>query len=146
MRVVIQRAKTGEVRVEGEVVGRLPSPGLLLLVGITHEDDEAILTKMASKIWGLRILDDERSASDVEAPILAVSQFTLYADTRKGRRPSWSKAAPGPVSEPLFDAFVEALQGLGAHVETGRFGAMMEVELINDGPVTIIMDSADWAG
>ena len=146
MRVVIQRAKTGEVRVEGEVVGRLPSPGLLLLVGITHEDDEAILTKMASKIWGLRILDDERSASDVEAPILAVSQFTLYADTRKGRRPSWSKAAPRPVSEPLFDAFVEALQGLGAHVETGRFGAMMEVELINDGPVTIIMDSADWAG
>lgn len=146
MRVVIQRAKTGEVRVDGEVVGRLPSPGLVLLVGITHEDDEAILTKMASKIWGLRILDDERSASDVEAPILAVSQFTLYADTRKGRRPSWSKAAPGPVSEPLFDAFVEALQGLGAHVETGRFGAMMEVELINDGPVTIIMDSADWAG
>lgn len=146
MRVVVQRARSGEVRVDGEVVGKLPSPGLVLLVGITHDDDEAILTKMASKIWGLRILDDERSASDVEAPILAVSQFTLYADTRKGRRPSWSKAAPGPVSEPLFDAFVEALQGLGAHVETGRFGAMMEVELINDGPVTIIMDSADWAG
>ena len=145
MRVVVQRARSGEVRVDGEVVGKLPSPGLVLLVGITHDDDEAILTKMASKIWGLRILDDERSASDVEAPILAVSQFTLYADTRKGRRPSWSKAAPGPVSEPLFDTFVESLRRLGAHVETGRFGAMMQVELVNDGPVTIIMDSADWA-
>ncbi len=145
MRVVVQRARSGEVRVDDEVVGRIDSPGLLLLVGITHDDDLAVIDKMASKIWGLRILDDERSASDVSAPILAVSQFTLYADTRKGRRPSWSKAAPGPVSEPLFDTFVESLRRLGAHVETGRFGAMMQVELVNDGPVTIIMDSADWA-
>lgn len=145
MRVVVQRARSGEVRVDDEVVGRIDSPGLVLLVGITHDDDQAVIDKMASKIWGLRILDDERSASDVSAPILAVSQFTLYADTRKGRRPSWSKAAPGPVSEPLFDTFVESLRRLGAHVETGRFGAMMQVELVNDGPVTIIMDSADWA-
>lgn len=145
MRVVVQRARSGEVRVDDEVVGRIDSPGLVLLVGITHDDDQAAIDKMASKIWGLRILDDERSASDVSAPILAVSQFTLYADTRKGRRPSWSKAAPGPVSEPLFDTFVESLRRLGAHVETGRFGAMMQVELVNDGPVTIIMDSADWA-
>lgn len=145
MRVVVQRARSGEVRVDDEVVGRIDSPGLVLLVGITHDDDQAVIDKMASKIWGLRILDDERSASDVSAPILAVSQFTLYADTRKGRRPSWSKAAPGPVSEPLFGTFVESLRRLGAHVETGRFGAMMQVELVNDGPVTIIMDSADWA-
>lgn len=129
---------------DGDVVGRLPSPGLVALVGITHDDTEATGAKLASKLWNLRILDDERSASDARAPILAVSQFTLYADTRKGRRPSWSKAAPGPASEPLFDAFVESLRGLGAHVETGRFGAMMDVELVNDGPVTLILDSADY--
>ncbi len=143
MRVVVQRAKSGSVTVEGEVVGRLPSPGLVLLVGITHDDTPETCEKFARKLWGLRILDGEVSASDVGAPILAVSQFTLYADIRKGRRPSWSKAAPGPVSEPLFDTFVEALRGLGAHVETGRFGAMMDVELVNDGPVTIWMDSAE---
>lgn len=143
MRIVVQRASSGSVTVDGEVVGRLPSPGLVLLVGVTHDDTPGIGAKLAAKLWGLRILDGERSASDVGAPILAVSQFTLYADTRKGRRPSWSKAAPGVVSEPLFDAFVASLRALGAHVETGRFGAMMDVELVNDGPVTILLDSDD---
>lgn len=141
MRIVLQRASSGKVTVDGEVVGQLPTPGLVLLVGITHDDTPEIGAKLAKKLWTLRILDGEVSASDVDAPILAVSQFTLYADCRKGRRPSWSKAAPGAVSEPLFDAFVESLRELGAHVETGRFGAMMEVTLINDGPVTILLDS-----
>jgi len=115
------------------------------LVGVTHDDDLAIVQKMAEKTWQLRILTDEKSASDLDAPILVVSQFTLYANTRKGRRPSWNAAAPGPISEPLVDAYVEALRGLGAHVETGIFGADMQVELRNDGPVTIILDSSDWA-
>ncbi len=139
----MQRASSGRVRVDGEVVGALPSPGLVLLVGITHHDTVETGARLARKLWGLRILEGEVSASDVQAPILAVSQFTLYADTRKGRRPSWSRAAPPAVSEPLFDAFVDSLRGLGAHVETGRFGAMMEVELVNDGPVTILLDSDD---
>lgn len=141
MRIVLQRASSAQVRVAGEVVGALPSPGLVLLVGITHDDTEEAAAKLAAKVWQLRVLDGEVSASDVRAPILAVSQFTLYADTRKGRRPSWSRAAPGPVSEPLFEAFVESLRSLGAHVETGRFGAMMEVELVGDGPVTLLLDS-----
>lgn len=139
----MQRASSGRVRVDGEVVGALSSPGLVLLVGITHDDTVETGARLARKLWGLRILEGEVSASDVQAPILAVSQFTLYADTRKGRRPSWSRAAPPAVSEPLFDAFVDSLRGLGAHVETGRFGAMMEVELVNDGPVTILLDSDD---
>lgn len=139
----MQRASSGRVLVDDEEVGRLPSPGLVLLVGITHDDTPETGEKLARKLWGLRILEGEVSASDVGAPILAVSQFTLYADTRKGRRPSWSRAAPPAVSEPLFDAFVASLRGLGAHVETGRFGAMMEVELVNDGPVTILLDSDD---
>lgn len=139
----MQRASSGRVLVDGEEVGRLPSPGLVLLVGITHDDTPATGEKLARKLWGLRILEGEVSASGVGAPILAVSQFTLYADTRKGRRPSWSRAAPPAVSEPLFDAFVASLRDLGAHVETGRFGAMMDVELVNDGPVTILLDSDD---
>ncbi len=130
--------------VDGQVTGELARPGLLALVGITHDDDEQIVAKMADKTWGLRILDDEKSASDVNAPILVVSQFTLYATTRKGRRPSWNKAAPGPISEPLVDAYCAALRRLGAEVSTGIFGADMKVELVNDGPVTILLDSADW--
>lgn len=145
MRVVIQRALTGEVSIDGEVVGRLPSPGLVVLVGVTHSDTAADAKRLAEKTWALRILDDEKSASDVNAPILAVSQFTLYANTKKGRRPSWNQAAPGPVSEPLVDAYVDALRDLGAHVETGRFGADMQVSLVNDGPVTLILDTAEWA-
>lgn len=131
--------------VAGEVTGSLPSPGLVALVGITHDDTEQIVTRMAAKTWDLRILADEASASDLAAPILVVSQFTLYANTRKGRRPSWSAAAPGPVSEPLVDAYVAALRDLGAHVETGIFGASMSVQLVNEGPFTIILDSNDWA-
>jgi D-tyrosyl-tRNA(Tyr) deacylase len=140
MRVVVQRASTAEVRVAGAVVGRLPGPGLVLLVGVTHDDTPEIADRMADKVWQLRILADERSASDVGAPLLVVSQFTLYADTRKGRRPSWSAAAPGPVSEPLVEAFVGSLRSRGALVETGVFGAEMEVALVNDGPVTILLE------
>ena len=140
MRVVVQRASTAEVRVAGTVVGRLPGPGLVLLVGVTHDDSAEIADRMADKVWQLRILDGERSASDVGAPLLVVSQFTLYADTRKGRRPSWSAAAPGAVSEPLVEAFVAARRARGAQVETGVFGAEMEVALVNDGPVTILLE------
>lgn len=141
MRVVVQRASSAEVRVADAVVGRLPGPGLVVLVGATHTDTPAIADRLADKVWRLRILEDEKSASDVEAPVLVVSQFTLYADTRKGRRPSWSAAAPGAVSEPLVDAFVDALRTRGAHVETGVFGADMQVSLVNDGPVTLILDA-----
>ena len=126
---------------DGQVTGELTRPGLLALVGITHDDNEQIANKMADKTWQLRILADEQSASDLNAPILVVSQFTLYANTRKGRRPSWNRAAPGPVSEPLVDAYVDALRRRGAHVETGRFGAHMAVSLVNDGPVTLVLDT-----
>ena len=126
---------------DGQVSGELTRPGLLALVGITHDDNEQIANKMADKTWQLRILADEQSASDLNAPILVVSQFTLYANTRKGRRPSWNRAAPGPVSEPLVDAYVDALRRRGAHVETGRFGAHMAVSLVNDGPVTLVLDT-----
>ena len=153
MRVVLQRASRAQVVVDGQVVGRLPSPGLVALVGITHTDTVEVVERLADKTWGLRIFDDpdqdqsaqERSASDQGAPILVVSQFTLYADVRKGRRPSWSAAAPGPFSEPLVEAYVAALRTRGASVETGIFGAHMQVELVNDGPVTIVLDSDIWA-
>ena len=126
--------------VDGRVVGSIAEPGLLVLVGVTHDDTKARADRLAGKLWGLRILDGERSCSDLDAPLLVISQFTLYADTRKGRRPSWVGAAPGPVAEPLVDAVVAALRGLGARVETGEFGARMEVSLVNDGPVTLIID------
>ena len=145
MRVVLQRVTRASVTVAGEVVGAIDEPGLCLLVGATHTDTQADVDRLTDKVWGLRVLRDERSASDVDAPILVVSQFTLYADVRKGRRPSWSDAAPGPVSEPLVDAFVDALRRRGARVETGRFGADMAVDLVNDGPVTLVLDSAIWA-
>ena len=144
MRVVLQRAQSANVTIDGKEVGKIDAPGLVLLVGITHDDTAAITKRMAEKVWKLRILNGEVSASDVNAPILAVSQFTLYANTRKGRRPSWNLAAPGEVSEPLFNQFVGDLRGLGAHVETGEFGANMQVSLVNDGPVTILLDSVDW--
>ena len=145
MRVVLQRVTRASVTVADEVVGAIDEPGLCLLVGATHTDTQADVDRLADKVWGLRVLRDERSASDVDAPILVVSQFTLYADVRKGRRPSWNDAAPGPVSEPLVDAFVDALRRRGARVETGRFGADMAVDLVNDGPVTLVLDSAIWA-
>jgi len=141
MRAVIQRASTAQVLVDGQVVGRLPSPGLVILLGVTHDDTPAVAAQLAAKIWAMRILEDERSASDIGAPLLVISQFTLYADTKKGRRPSWNAAAPGPVAQPLVASFVDALHTLGAHVEEGVFGAHMAVELVNDGPVTIIVDS-----
>ena len=141
MRLVVQRTSSAQVSVDGQVVGRLPSPGLVVLVGVTHDDTPAVAAQLAAKVWGMRILDGELSASDIDAPLLVISQFTLYADTRKGRRPSWNAAAPGPVAEPLVKSFVNALTSLGAHVEQGIFGAHMEVELVNDGPVTIIVDS-----
>lgn len=128
--------------VDGRVVGaiRPDNQGLLAFVGVTHSDDADKARRLAEKLWNLRILTDERSAADVNAPILVVSQFTLYADTAKGRRPSWNAAAPGPVAEPLVTEFAEALRELGAHVETGVFGAMMQVELTNDGPVTVLLE------
>jgi D-tyrosyl-tRNA(Tyr) deacylase len=128
------------VTVDGQVIGAIDEPGLLVLVGVTHDDTADKARKLAAKLWGLRILSGEKSCSDSGAPLLVVSQFTLYADTAKGRRPSWSAAAPGPVAEPLVTAVIDELRGLGARVETGRFGADMRVALVNDGPVTIIID------
>lgn len=144
MRLVVQRVSRADVSIDGEVAGAI-GPGLCVLVGVTLTDTPADADRLADKVWGLRILEGERSASDLGAPLLVVSQFTLYADVRKGRRPGWSAAAPGPVSEPLVDAFVDALRRRGAHVETGRFGADMAVSLVNDGPVTLTLDSAMWA-
>ncbi|HEY8479112.1 MAG TPA: D-aminoacyl-tRNA deacylase [Spirillospora sp.] len=140
MRAVVQRVSQASVSVDGRVVGSIDGPGLMVLVGVTHDDDAEKARKLASKLWGLRILHDERSCSDVGAPLLVVSQFTLYGDTRKGRRPSWTAAAPGPVAEPLVDAVVRELRDLGAKVETGEFGADMKVSLVNDGPVTLILE------
>ena len=140
VRAVVQRVTAARVEVDGSVVGRIDRPGLLVLVGTTHGDDDAAARKLAAKIWGLRILADEKSASDLGAPVLVVSQFTLYADTSRGRRPSWGAAAPSDVAQPRVEAFVAALRELGAHVETGRFGAVMQVHLVNDGPVTLIVD------
>src|ERR1700760_3108992 len=140
MRVVVQRVSRASVAVNGQVTGAIEEPGLLVLVGVTHTDTAGQAAKLAAKLWGLRILEGEKSCSDVGAPLLVISQFTLYADTRKGRRPSWLAAAPGAVAEPLVVAVVTALRYLGAHVETGVFGAMMKVSLINDGPTTIILD------
>ena len=170
MRAVIQRATSGEVRVGGEVVGRLAlsggsagsggaagsvgsagdeagegaggaRQGLVVLLGVQRGDGSEQVATVARKIAELRILDDERSALDAGAPILVISQFTLYGDTRKGRRPSWAHAAPGDEAEPLVDAVVADLRGRGLHVETGPFGAMMEVSLVNDGPFTVLVEA-----
>jgi D-tyrosyl-tRNA(Tyr) deacylase len=140
MRAVLQRVTRAAVTVEGEVVGAIDRPGLVALVGVSHGDGPTEAETLARKISELRILRDERSVLDEGAPVLVVSQFTLYADTRKGRRPSWGAAAPGPVAEPLVGAVVAALEARGVEVATGRFGAMMEVSLVNDGPVTLILD------
>lgn len=140
MRIILQRVDGARVVVDGEVVGAIEGEGLLALVGVTHDDGPAQVELAARKIAELRILDGEKSALDVGAPILVVSQFTLYADTSKGRRPSWNAAAPGPVAEPVVEAVVEALRARGLTVETGRFGADMRVELTNNGPVTIQLE------
>lgn len=141
MRVVLQRVTSAAVTVDGQTVGSIDRPGLLALVGITHDDGETQVQKLAEKTAQLRLLEGEVSCLDAGAPVLAVSQFTVYADSKKGRRPSWSKAAPAPVSEPLFNSYVEALRALGLKVETGVFGAQMQVSLTNDGPVTLILDT-----
>jgi D-tyrosyl-tRNA(Tyr) deacylase len=138
---VVQRASRAQVQVDGQVVGAIDRPGLVVLVGVTHDDGPPQVETIARKVAELRILDGERSAVEVGAPVLVVSQFTLYADTRKGRRPSWSAAAPGPVAEPLVDAVAKALRARGLTVTTGVFGAHMEVELVNDGPVTILLEA-----
>lgn len=141
MRAVLQRVSRASVTVDGEVVGAIDRPGLLALVGATHGDGPEQVELIARKIADLRILADEQSVLDVGAPVLVVSQFTLYADTRKGRRPSWNGAAPGPVAEPLVDAVVAALRTRGIEVATGVFGAYMQVELVNDGPFTILLEA-----
>ena len=140
MRAVVQRVSQASVAVAGSMAGAIAEPGLLVLVGVTHDDTSSEAAKLAAKLWGLRILRGEKSCSDLSAPLLVISQFTLYADLAKGRRPSWSAAAPGPIAEPLVDAVVQALRDLGARVETGLFGAEMQVSLVNDGPVTVIVE------
>ncbi|MDE0778354.1 MAG: D-aminoacyl-tRNA deacylase [Nocardioides sp.] len=141
MRAVVQRVLTATVRVDGEVVGALDRPGLLVYLGVTHDDGPDQVAWTARKIWNLRLLRDEASASDIGAPVLVVSQFTLYGDARKGRRPTWAAAAPGPVSEPLYDAVCAELERLGASVERGVFGADMQVASVNDGPVTLVLEA-----
>lgn len=126
--------------VDGTTVSSIDEPGLVVLLGVTGDDTDARAIRLATKIWRLRILAGEQSAADLGAPLLVVSQFTLYADTRKGRRPSWSAAAPGAVAEPLYEAFCAALESEGARVGRGVFGAQMAVELVNDGPVTLVID------
>ncbi len=141
MRAVVQRASRASVTAAGEVVGELGAPGLVVLLGVTHSDTGATAAALAKKIYHLRILVGEKSCADTGAPLLVVSQFTLYADTAKGRRPSWGAAAPGPAAEPLVSAFTAALTKLGATVSTGVFGASMQVDLVNDGPVTLILEA-----
>ncbi len=126
--------------VDDKIVGRLAAPGLLVLLGVTHDDSAGTAARLAAKIWRLRILAGERSACDVDAPLLVISQFTLYAELGKGRRPSWSAAAPAEHSEPVYEAFCTGLRELGATVEQGAFGAVMSVDLTNEGPMTILVE------
>jgi D-aminoacyl-tRNA deacylase len=143
MRAVLQRVSRASVRVDGNVVGRLDGPGIVVLVGVTHDDGPAEVEWLARKVRDLRIMREERSIAELDAPVLVVSQFTLYGDARKGRRPTWQAAAPAAVSEPAYEAVCAELERLGARVERGVFGADMRVESINDGPVTLILDSRD---
>ncbi len=141
MRAVLQRVTAASVTVAGAVVGRIDEPGLVVLVGVTHDDGPDQVAWLVRKIRDLRILREERSVAETGAPVLVISQFTLYGDARKGRRPTWAAAAPGPVSEPLYDAVCAGLEELGTRVERGVFGAEMSVALVNDGPVTLILES-----
>ena len=141
MRAVVQRVLSASVSVDGDVVGKVDGPGLVVLLGVTHDDGPAEVAWMARKVWELRIMRDEKSASEIGAPILVVSQFTVYGAARKGRRPTWNAAAPGPVSEPVYEAVCRELERLGATVARGSFGANMQVSLVNDGPVTLILES-----
>jgi D-tyrosyl-tRNA(Tyr) deacylase len=140
MRAVVQRVSQASVSVDGKVVGEVGEPGLVVLLGVTHDDTSSRAAGLARKVWEMRIMRDEQSAAELGAPVLVISQFTLYADTRKGRRPSWSAAAPSGASEPLYEAFCAELRDRGARVETGIFGADMQVALVNDGPVTMILE------
>ncbi len=144
MRAVVQRVSEASVTVAGEQVGAISGPGLCVLVGVTHTDTREQAAVLARKLWTVRIFDGgelaEQSCSDLAAPLLVISQFTLYGDARKGRRPTWNAAAPGPVAEPLVDEVVAQLRALGATVQTGRFGADMKVSLVNDGPFTVIVE------
>lgn len=147
MRAVLQRVSRAAVTVIDEPGGEAPArgsidrEGLLVLLGVTHDDGADQVELIARKIANLRILTGEQSVLDARAPVLLVSQFTLYADTRKGRRPSWNQAAPGPVAEPIVQQVIQALRAQGVQVEEGQFGAHMQVELINDGPVTILLEA-----
>lgn len=141
MRAVVQRVTRAAVTVDDVVVGRIDRPGLLVLLGVTHDDGPQQVERVAGKVAELRILRGERSALDVGAPVLVVSQFTLYADTSKGRRPTWNAAAPSGVAQPLVEDVVAALRARGLEVATGAFGADMAVELVNDGPVTILLEA-----
>jgi D-tyrosyl-tRNA(Tyr) deacylase len=136
----VQRVSEATVVVDDEVVGRIDGEGLCVLVGVTHDDTRDVAARMAAKIHELRVLREERSAADAGAPLLVVSQFTLYGETRKGRRPTWNAAAPGPVAEPLVEHLVQVLRDRGARVETGVFGADMRLALVNDGPVTLLLE------
>ena len=140
MRAVVQRVTHAHVSVDDEIVGAIDRPGLVVLVGVSTDDSADHARRLADKVWQLRILDGERSAADDNAPLLVISQFTLYADTSKGRRPSWNAAAPADVAEPLVQTVVDSLRAYGAEVATGTFGAHMHVQLTNDGPVTLIVD------
>jgi D-tyrosyl-tRNA(Tyr) deacylase len=141
MRAVLQRVTRASVAVDGQVVGQIDEPGLVVLVGITHDDGPEQVSWMARKIRDLRTLRDERSVAEEGAPVLVISQFTLYGDARKGRRPTWSAAAPGEISEPLYEALCAELEDLGTHVERGVFGAQMEIGLTGDGPFTLTLES-----
>ncbi|PYC85485.1 D-tyrosyl-tRNA(Tyr) deacylase [Streptomyces tateyamensis] len=143
MRAVVQRVSEAAVTVAGETVGAISGPGLCVLVGVTHQDTPAQAAALARKLWTLRLFEGEEaelSCSDLAGPLLVISQFTLYGDARKGRRPTWNAAAPGPVAEPLVAEVVAQLRALGATVETGRFGADMKVSLVNDGPFTVLLE------
>ena len=146
MKAVLQRARTASVIVDRETVGSIDRPGLLVLLGVTHTDGPAEAARLAEKVWRLRMLEDEQSCESASAPLLVVSQFTLYGEVRKGRRPSWTAASGRDHSEPLYEEFVSCLRALGAEVSTGVFGAMMEVSLVNSGPFTLIVDTADLPG
>ncbi len=139
MRAVVQRVTQARVDVAGETVGEVGT-GLMVLLGLTHDDTTDAAERLAGKIWNLRIMRDEKSAAELGAGLLVVSQFTLYGDARKGRRPTWTAAAPGPVAEPVYDHFCDSLRALGATVAEGVFGADMEISLTNDGPTTLILE------
>jgi D-tyrosyl-tRNA(Tyr) deacylase len=145
MRAVVQRVTRAEVSVAAAggrlVVGEIDRPGLLVLVGVTHGDGQEQVDWLARKIAGLRVLRDELSVTDAGAPVLVISQFTLYGDARKGRRPTWQAAAPGPVAEPVYESLCAGLAALGVEVQRGAFGADMAVSLVNDGPVTLVLES-----